>query len=101
MDIESYPELHRDGYAAVAAWMARDPDNETYIYRKFDQLGARNLLYLQSQLITLEEEMKKHDTEYRKILEKRRVAREWERFREDATAMKLAKDLQSKIEEYR
>ncbi|RYP44834.1 hypothetical protein DL768_008733 [Monosporascus sp. mg162] len=100
MDIEAYPELHRDGYAAVAAWVARDPDNETYIYRKFDRLGARNLLYLQSQLITLEEEVNAHDIEYRSSLEKRKVAREWEKFREDSTAMKLAEDLQSKIKEY-
>ncbi|KAH7308559.1 hypothetical protein B0I35DRAFT_442192, partial [Stachybotrys elegans] len=100
MDIEAYPELHRNGYAAVAAWMARDLDNETYIYRKFDQLGARNLLHLQSELIVLEAEVKAHDAAYRSSLDKRIVARTWESLRKDAAAAKLVDNLQSKIKEY-
>lgn len=100
MDLEAYPELHRDGYAAVAAWIARDPDNKTYIYRKFDRLSARNLLHLQSQLIALEAEVNTHDTAYRSSFEKRRVARIWERYREDAAVINLAEDLKSEIKEY-
>ena len=47
----------RDGYPALSTWMARDPDNETFVFRKFDRLGARNILHLQSQLIALETEI--------------------------------------------
>lgn len=37
---------NRNGFPAVAAWIARDLDNETFIFRKFDELTARNLLHL-------------------------------------------------------
>jgi 16S rRNA U1498 N3-methylase RsmE len=45
------PELARprDGYPALAYWIARDPDNETFIFRKFNRLAARNILHLQAQ----------------------------------------------------
>ncbi|KAJ0107076.1 hypothetical protein J7T55_006955 [Diaporthe amygdali] len=43
----------RTGYANVARWMALDTDSETHIYRKFDELAVRNLLYYQSELLTL------------------------------------------------
>ncbi|KAF9872646.1 hypothetical protein CkaCkLH20_09825 [Colletotrichum karsti] len=49
------------GYAEVAEWMARDVDNETLIYRRFDELAARNLLYLQSELLDLENELSELD----------------------------------------
>ena len=46
----------RDGYPALAKWIARDPDNETLIFRRFDRLAARNILHLQAQLIALEKQ---------------------------------------------
>ncbi|KAF6798239.1 hypothetical protein CMUS01_15725 [Colletotrichum musicola] len=51
------------GYAAVAEWMARDVDNETLIYRRFDELSARCILNLQSELLELEEQLQKLDEE--------------------------------------
>lgn len=50
-----------DGFAAVAEWIALDPDNEPFIFRKFDRLAARNLLYLQAQIMMLEQEIEKLD----------------------------------------
>ncbi|WQF80553.1 hypothetical protein CDEST_05567 [Colletotrichum destructivum] len=43
----------KEGYANVARWMALDADGETHIYRKFDELAARNLLFFQSELLAL------------------------------------------------
>lgn len=39
MDVEL--GTHRDGYPALAAWISHDPDNETFIFRKFDRLAAK------------------------------------------------------------
>jgi len=52
-----------EGYAAVAAWIALDPDNETFVFRKFDKLAARNLLHLQSELLAIEKELDQLDRE--------------------------------------
>ena len=43
-----------NGYASLAAFMASDRDRSTSIYRRFDRLSSRNLLYLQSELVELE-----------------------------------------------
>ncbi|KAL5083489.1 hypothetical protein Trisim1_001419 [Trichoderma cf. simile WF8] len=51
----------KEGFAQVARWIALDPDKETSIYRKFDELAARNLLYLQSELLVLENELDQLD----------------------------------------
>lgn len=51
----------KEGFADVARWISLDPDNETFIYRRFNQLGARNLLYLQSELLTLEKQLDELD----------------------------------------
>ena len=42
------------GYPSLAAFIASDTHKSTAIYRRFDRLSARNLLYLQSDLIELE-----------------------------------------------
>lgn len=47
------------GYAELAAYISVDPDCQ--IYRRFDRLAARNLLYLQSELATLEQWFDDHD----------------------------------------
>ena len=42
------------GFSEVAAFIAKDADSTTTIYRRFDRLSAKNLLYLQSRLQKLE-----------------------------------------------
>ena len=59
-DTEKYPRL-RDGYPSLAAWIAHDPDSESYVFRRFDRLSARNLLYMQSGLIELERRIDEWD----------------------------------------
>ncbi|KAJ8133252.1 hypothetical protein O1611_g375 [Lasiodiplodia mahajangana] len=51
------------GYSRWASWIASDPDSEPFIFRKFDELGALNLLYLQSDMIHLEAQLKELDIE--------------------------------------
>jgi hypothetical protein len=45
----------RDGYSALAAWLACYSDNETLIFRQFSNLASRNILHLQAQVVALEE----------------------------------------------
>ncbi|RYP65485.1 hypothetical protein DL769_006308 [Monosporascus sp. CRB-8-3] len=55
------PSDRKEGFANVARWIALDADNETFVYRKFDELAARNLLYLQSELLVLEKQLNELD----------------------------------------
>jgi hypothetical protein len=65
-DIEAGP-THReylDGYPSLAAFIASDP--ELAVYRRFDRLTTRNLLYLQSELLYLESKLDGFDEDDRK-----------------------------------
>jgi len=53
----------KEGFAAVASWIALDPDSETFVFRKFDELSARNLLYMQARISVLERKLKAMDKE--------------------------------------
>jgi hypothetical protein len=55
----------RDGYPSLATWAARDPDNETFIFRRFDRLSARNILHQQAHIVALELEIDAQDEEAR------------------------------------
>ncbi|KAM0724193.1 hypothetical protein Q7P37_000075 [Cladosporium fusiforme] len=52
-----------NGYIDLAQFLARDVDNETYVFRKFERLAARNILYLQGELIKLERDAHELDEE--------------------------------------
>jgi uncharacterized protein DUF6594 len=101
----------RDGYPALAAWIARDPDNEAFVFRKFNRLGARNLLHKQSQLIALEHEIDKLDDEARRQtdFEARQSSRRWETLVQRAKdgmelegrRLEKAEELETKLIEYR
>jgi hypothetical protein len=86
-DVETNLDTYNDGYPAFARWMAQDPDNETLIFRKFDSLSTRNLLYLQAELMDIQRQM--FDLESQ-IAASRDVTlmqsvRQWETFVEQAT----------------
>lgn len=51
----------KKGFAQAARWIALDPDKETFIYRRFGELAARNLMYLQSELLVLENKLDQLD----------------------------------------
>lgn len=100
------------GFANVARWIALDHDNETSIYRRFGELGARNLLYIQCEMLVLEKELHELDkgdfnTDDMHIMDE---ARTWETFvnryksgtdQKTHIRMDLVKQLRCKIKEYR
>jgi len=100
------------GYPSLAHFIASDYDKSTAIYRRFDQLSARNLLYLQSELAELEARQQKQDAEDFKesnTIEKQRV-RDWETLRRKAAdpanvrereRMDLILETREKLKEYR
>lgn len=55
--------MNEHGYPAIAKFIAQDPDHETFVFRRFDELTARNLLNLQSQLLVLQEDLASVDKE--------------------------------------
>ena len=77
-----------NGFASVAAFIAKDPDNTSTIYRRLDRLTARNLLYLQSELQNLEATLDQLDDEDLRTddVESKKAATSWEDFE------RLAKD---------
>jgi hypothetical protein len=71
----------RDGYPALAEWVARDPDHETFIFRRFDRLAARNLLNMQSELVEIEDKLNRIDQDSRLGLDAGLMC--WETFIEE------------------
>jgi hypothetical protein len=61
-DVESIIH-HLDGFPSLAAFIASDRDRSTLIYKRFDELAARNLLYLQSELAELHAKQRAFDQE--------------------------------------
>jgi hypothetical protein len=51
------------GFPSLANFIASDRDRTTLIYKRYDELAARNLLYLQSELAELETKQRKFDQE--------------------------------------
>ena len=111
VDEATSPRL--EGYAAVAAWIALDPDNETFVFRKFNGLAARNLFYIQDELLCIEKELvtlDRQDAEAaREDMDVKDAARTWEVLNRRSEAgdeyswrrVELVKRLRIKIKEYR
>ncbi|KAL3459155.1 hypothetical protein BJX64DRAFT_291552 [Aspergillus heterothallicus] len=105
-----HPCPPKEGFANVARWIALDRDSETFIYRGFRELAARNLLYLQSELLDLEKRLNELDKNDATTddLDVKDEARTWETLREryesgneDAKArMDLVMQLRASIKEY-
>lgn len=51
------------GFSDLAKFIASDRDGDTAIFRRFDSLSSRNLLYLQSELAELESLQRQYDEE--------------------------------------
>jgi hypothetical protein len=85
------------GYPSVAALISKDDDFA--IFRKFRHLSARNILYLQAELIHLENELEtldksltsKDDTEELKS---------WKAFATDQDRLDLALRIRRTLDEY-
>ncbi|KAF2622485.1 hypothetical protein BU25DRAFT_443147 [Macroventuria anomochaeta] len=48
------PLASLDGFPSLAQFIASDPDHTSLVFRRLDRLAARNLLYIQSELVELE-----------------------------------------------
>jgi len=49
------------GFPRVAAKIASDPDKTTVLFRRFDRLSARNILYLEAEIAELEAQQNTFD----------------------------------------
>jgi hypothetical protein len=114
-DVEKTP-YRQLGYPALAEWIAGNPDYETFIFRRFDRLGARNLLHLESQVSELERRLELLDERAHREtiqnpedLELSRSNRSWEVFSERAKdpallehkRLALANEISEKLRQYR
>ena len=76
----------RDGYPALARWIAQDPDDDPLVFRKFARLSARGLLHLQARLVEVEAELDALDEEARsaKSMDVQEALQCWETLSENA-----------------
>jgi hypothetical protein len=102
------------GFALVASKLNSDADKTTTIYRRFDELSARNLLFYQAELAELEERQKRQDTEDRDAKDQASIEcqSDWNKFAEAAEStdaanrrekekMELAIKIRERLEKYR
>ena len=98
------------GFPSLAAFIATDPEHSTALYRRFDRLSARNLLYLQSELVTLEKRQDELDRQdlLSDELNAKESARDWDILKARAKSgdgeaeerVKVAHAIRDKIKEY-
>jgi hypothetical protein len=101
-----------DGFPSLAAFIARDPDHTSLVFKRFDRLAARNLLYLQSELAELQAKQDQFDAQDQALgmgnFHAKECAMNWESFRDASKAnndqqkerMKLVVDIREKLKEY-
>ena len=96
-----------EGYPSFASWITEDRD--AAIYRRYEKLSARNLLYQQNELLHLEEQLHKLDLEDTKDVnngEAQRAARFWKHYSDGGNAsarrhVELQQKIRLKLKEYR
>lgn len=99
------------GYPSLANFIASDKNKSTAIFRRFDRLGARNLLYLQSEIAELEARQDAFDAHDLGTLttDQKGDMRDWKLFVEKAKddnnarekdRMELIKEIREKMKEY-
>jgi len=100
----SPPKERVAGYPRLAEQMGLVP--ESGIFRTFSALNAKNLLYLQAELVTLEKILLECELEDSKATEKARYALDWfwlSRSQEadaDPKQIRLVLEIRSKLKEY-
>jgi len=104
------PGILSKGFSAVASKIAADPDKTTTIYRRFDKLSARNLLFYQAELAELEGQQEVLDSEDRNATDEYsdNCQRDWRWFEKGAKVegreqkkMELAMRIRHTLEKYR
>jgi hypothetical protein len=98
------------GFPSLAQFIASDRDRTTLIYKRYDDLAARNLLYLQSELAELQAKQRAFDQyDLKADLETKQCARNFADFQRAMQAdetkqkdrWKLMKDIRETLKEYR
>lgn len=104
------------GFALVAAKINSDRDKTTTVYRRFDELSARNLLFYQAELGELEDDLKHLDEEDKLAKDETSKAcqKDWKSFEDHAKGlngaevkarekekMDLVMKIRDKLEKYR
>ena len=94
--LSTWTVKQQDGYPALADFIAQDPDHETFVFRRFKSLGARNILNLQGELIALEDGIAALEREAADSVdpELHLSMRSWEVF--DENSRKHGRDLEQK-----
>ncbi|CAN9145643.1 unnamed protein product [Alternaria alternata] len=109
VDIESRIQF-LSGYPSLARFIASDRDRTTLIYKRFDELAARNLLYLQSELAELQARQRAFDQhDLTATLGTKQCSRNFADFQKSMRAdderqkdrWKLMKDIRETLKEYR
>lgn len=100
-----------NGYPSLAAFIASDRDKTTAIFKRFDELAARNLLYYQSELAELQWKQRMFDQEDLKAdMDTKQCARNWTDFKRAAALtdntrqkerMELVQRIRCTMKEYR
>ncbi|KAI1035442.1 hypothetical protein LB504_006080 [Fusarium proliferatum] len=98
------------GFSALSSWIVSDRDQELLVFRKFGEISARNLLYLQCELLNIEGRLKAWDKhiEASNDTALEEAAESWEMVVEQAEAgkpeakemLELVGQLRVKIKEY-
>ena len=110
IELVSSEKEYANGFPLVAAFIAEDKDKTSTIYRRFDRLAARNLLYLQSRLVQLEATQDRYDSEDLGDgdLQAKRAATSWEDFdalsavrEREKRRMETAEAIQKTLKDYR
>lgn len=110
IELAASEKEYPDGFASVAAFIAKDADNTSTIYRRFNRLAARNLLYLQSRLQKLEAVQDENDDKCLGTNDEgsKRAATSWEDFESLAQAggsekerMEVAGGIERALKTYR
>ena len=110
MELESQSSAERrrlEGYPSFAEFIAKDKD--AAIYRRYESLSARNLLYQQSELHELEKQAATLDKEDAAEIENKsaqQAARQWSHYINDQTPQGRARralqdEIKVKLKAYR
>jgi len=85
------------GYPSVAALVSKD--NDFAIFRKFRYLNARNLLYLQAELVDLENELETFDRSLQ-VKDDIGELKSWKKFAADEDRWNLVLRIRKTLDEY-
>jgi hypothetical protein len=107
LEMRQSRNVYVNGFASLAAFIARDEDRSTSIYRSYHRLTSRNLLYLEAELFELEKKLDDFDDEdLRGDFERKEFARSWSRLNSSddprcIERVKLIKEIRATLKEYR